>query len=132
MATKKRPTATTSITSKSNTFTSRLKPGQTPDAAHAEMMVEGLGMNAVTAVGYSKTLGELDLTECMVALVAETRKVQSGDLGGLESTLAAQAVTLNAMFTQLAHQASKMTVVDQIDRFTRLALKAQSQCRTTV
>jgi len=44
----------------------------------------------------------------------------------------AQAVTLNAIFTQLAYQASKMTIVDQVDRFTRLAFKAQSQCRATV
>jgi hypothetical protein len=36
------------------------------------------------------------------------------------------------MFTQLAHQASTMTFVDQIDRFTRLALKAQGQCRATL
>lgn len=36
------------------------------------------------------------------------------------------------MFTQLAYQSSKMTKVDQIDRFTRLALKAQGQCRATV
>lgn len=40
------------------------KPKQTPQAA-AEMMVEGLGTNAVTAAGYSKMLGELDLAECM-------------------------------------------------------------------
>jgi hypothetical protein len=36
------------------------------------------------------------------------------------------------MFTQLAFHASKMTIVDQIDRFTRLALKAQGQCRATL
>jgi hypothetical protein len=49
-----------------------------------------------------------------------------------EAILAAQAVTLNAMFTQLAFHSSKMTIVDQIDRFTRLALKAQGQCRATI
>ncbi len=96
------------------------------------MMVEGVAVNAVTSMGYSKTLGDLDLTECMVALVQETRKVQGGNLASLAATLAAPAVTLNAMFTQLVYLASKMTVGDQIDRFTRLALKAQGQCRATV
>ena len=119
-------------TSKSTTLVNRLKPKQSPDEAAAEMMVEGLGMNAITAGGYSKMLGELDLTECMVALVAETRRVQSGNLAGPEAMLTAQAVTLNAMFTQLAFQSSKMSIVDQIDRFTRLALKAQGQCRSTL
>lgn len=117
---------------KSNTFVHRLKPKQTPAVAHAEMMVEGLGMNAVTALAYSRTLGELDLTECMAALMAESRRVQSGSMAGPEAMLTAQAVTLNAMFTQLAYHSSKMTIVDQIDRFTRLALKAQGQCRATL
>ena len=117
---------------KSSSLVNRLKPKQTPDEASAEMMVEGLGMNAITAVAYSKTFGELDLTECMAALITETRRVQGGLMAGPEAMLAAQAVTLNAMFTQLAYHASKMTIVDQIDRFTRLALKAQGQCRATL
>jgi hypothetical protein len=89
-------------------------------------------MNAVTAVAYSQTLRELDLPECMAALIAETGRVQSGNMGGPEAMLTAQAVALNAMFTQLAYQTSKMTIVDQVDRFTRLALKAQGQCRATL
>ena len=103
----------------------RLKRRQRPQTV-AEMMVEGLGANAVAAAGYSKMLGELDLAECIAALLAETQKVQGGNLAGLEATLTAQAVTLNAVFTQLAYQASKMTIVDQIDRFTRLAFKGRA------
>lgn len=129
MSKKTRPTE---VTSKSNTIVNKLKSGQTPAAGLAEMMVGGLAMNAVTAVGFSKMFGELDLAECVTALVTETQRVNSGELAGLEATLTAQVVTLNAMFTQLALQTSKMTVVDQIDRFTRLALKAQGQCRATV
>src|SRR5215216_4635758 len=102
----------------SNTLVNKVKPNQTPEAAAAELMIAGLGMNAVTAASYSKALGDLDLTACMAALVAETQRIQEGKLASLEATLAAQAVTLNAMFTQLAYQTSKMTIVDQIDRFT--------------
>ena len=50
----------------------------------------------------------------------------------LGQALAAQAVVLNSTFTQLTYHASTMTIVDQIDRFTRLALEAQGQCRATV
>ena len=103
--------------SESKTYTGQLKPKQSPEAASAEFMVEGVGTNAATAESYSKMLGELDLAECMAALVAQTRKVQAGNLAGLEALLTAQAVILNAMFTQLGSQASKMTIVDQIDRF---------------
>ena len=78
---------------KSNRLSSRLKADETPDAAKAELMVEGLGTNAATAAAYSRMLGGLDLTECMVALIKETRKIQEGNLGGLEAVLAAQAVS---------------------------------------
>ena len=109
-----------------------LKPEPTWQARLAQVMVKGVGPNATAAAGYSKMLGELDLMECVRALTEQTRKVQGGDLAVLEAMLAAQAVTLNAMFTQLAFEAAKMNIVDHVDRFTRLAFKAQSQCRATV
>jgi hypothetical protein len=115
------------------TLVNRLKPNQTPASGNAELVVEGIAMNAVTAVGYSQIFGgRLDLGECMEALVVQTQAVQSGDLSAPETMLAAQAVTLNAMFTQLAYQASKTTIVAQIDLLIRLALKAQGQSRATV
>jgi hypothetical protein len=90
------------------------------------MMVEGLGTNVATAAGYSKMIGELDPADCMARLVFETQKVQGGNLASVEATLMAQAMTLNAMFTQLANEASKMTIVDHIDRFTRLASRRRA------
>jgi hypothetical protein len=113
-------------------FKNQLKPNQTPEASVAALMVDGVLMNAVTAVAFSKTLGTVDLTESVAALVAEIRRVQGGDLDAAEALLMAQVVALNAMFTHLAAQASVMTLVDQIDCFTRLALKAQGQCRATL
>jgi hypothetical protein len=104
-----------------------------PEAASAEMMVEGIGQNACTAVEFSrKTMGTLDLTESMAALATLGHRASDGDLASLEALLAAQAVTLNAMFTQFARQAAAQTKIDLIDRLTRLAMKAQGQCRTTV
>jgi hypothetical protein len=44
----------------------------------------------------------------------------------------AQAVTLNAMFTQLANQSIQSQYVEHLDRYMRLALKAQGQCRATL
>ena len=50
---------------KSTTLVNRRTPDQTPDAPAAEMMVEGPGMNAATAVAYSRTPDDLDLAECL-------------------------------------------------------------------
>jgi hypothetical protein len=44
----------------------------------------------------------------------------------------AQAVTPNAMFTQLANQSIQSQYVEHLDRYMRLALKAQGQCRATL
>ncbi len=115
--------------SRSTTLPSPPKPTESHEAALARLMVEGVGVNAVTVVAYSTSFGKLDLAECMAALTAETQRVQGGSMEGLEAILAAHVVTLNTMFTKLAYEASKMDIVDQIDRWTRLAFKAQSQCR---
>jgi hypothetical protein len=117
---------------KSLRLAAKLKRGQSKDAAIAHAMVEGIRMNAGTAVTFSKGWGEIDLTEAVTALGAQVRRVQSGDLGGAEAMLIAQAVALNALFTGLAHVASKLTAVDHIDRIMRLGLRAQGQCRATL
>lgn len=44
----------------------------------------------------------------------------------------AQAVSLNALYTQLAYRARNAEYVDSFDRYLRLALKAQGQCRATL
>ena len=115
------------------TLKGRLKPGQVPATRLSEMMVEGVGMNAVVAVMYSKTFGDsLDLTEVMAALILATQRVQRNDLGGLEAILAAQVVALNGMFTQLAATAwNNLDKLDVAERCLRLALRAQGQCRAT-
>ena len=61
--------------------------------------------------------------------------VQSGNLGRPESLLVAQMHTLDALFARLCRtSAANMTegYLDAADRYMRLALKAQSQCRTTI
>ena len=117
---------------KSRTVVGRLKPEQTPEAATAEMTVEGVGHNVVTAAEFSKCFySEPDLTELMVAQTLAIEAVHKGDLKGAEALLSAQAGTLNAIFTNMAFQSYKAKIFDHADRYMRLALKAQSQCRAT-
>ena len=58
--------------------------------------------------------------------------MQEGGLGEPEALLTAQAVTLNAIFTDLALKAANTEYLDKFDRYLRLALKAQGQCRATI
>lgn len=112
------------------------RPDATEDEHVAELLVGGVATNATTVMVFAKgTLGEeVDLTETFRALQADGRKVQAGDLSGLERVLAAQAVALNTVFGEMARRAALNTgeYLDTTDRYMRLAMRAQSQCRATV
>jgi hypothetical protein len=61
-------------------------------------------------------------------------KGRAGDKAMASEMLAAQAVVLDTMFTELAHRAASNLgrYVDAADRYTKLALKAQANCRATL
>lgn len=122
-------------TSRASTLVNRLKPKQTPVQATAEMVVAGLASNAIATREWSAfPFGEIDVTACLHAVVTSAERLNRGDLGAAEALLLAQATTLNAVFTQLAHRAQINVgeYLDVADRYMRLALKAQSQCRATI
>lgn len=80
------------------------------------------------------TVKSVELPELLTVLQDKVAQVQKGDLSDLEATLAAQATTLNSIFSEMARRgALNMGVeVESCDRYMRLALKAQSQCRATI
>lgn len=133
---KRRPdTLQTGTASKAgpNVLRGRLKPNQTPEASKAEYMVEGLAMNALVGLAFASKLGELDLTECFAQLLTNARCTASGDRASQESILAAQVISTNAIYTELALIARTNLThsLDIAERLLRLALKAQSNCRAT-
>lgn len=75
--------------------------------------------------------GELDMFASISVLVEQIKEVKSGNLGCAEATLTAQANTLDLIFNSLAKKAAKAGTLNHYETFLRLALKAQSQCRTT-
>jgi hypothetical protein len=65
---------------------------------------------------------------------AECKKVRDGDLGLPTDILTAQAMSLDAVFTEMLRRAASNLgeYPDAVERYMRLAFKAQAQCRTTV
>lgn len=63
-----------------------------------------------------------------------TKKTESGDLALASRLLASHALTLDSMFTELARRAAVNMgeYLDASERYARLAMKAQSNCRATV
>ena len=109
--------------------------GKTQDRLVSDMLADGVAANATTAIrfsGYSHT--DLSLTDMVASLKEQGQAVNRGDLSVAERMLSAQAATLNAMFAELARRAALNMGenIDAMDRYMRLALKAQSQSRATV
>lgn len=101
-----------------------------------EGMLSPAVSNAEVCIRYGLSGGwrDVGLTEAMQVLSERVASVNGGSLSELEATLVAQSSALNSIFVELARRAhSNMgTHLDATERYLRLALKAQSQCRTTI
>lgn len=120
---------------KSKTLEVEMQPGvSNRERMMANVVAQGLASNATTAMDFAKaSFGELSLTEMVAALKEQTGRVTGGDMAGVEQMLAAQMLTMNVMFSELSRRAALNmgTYLDPTEKYLRLALKAQSQCRAT-
>jgi hypothetical protein len=111
------------------------QPGKTRELMLAEVAIEGVAPNARTAQLFTQPwFGEVGFTESVAALRSEIATVKGGDMANIEATLFGQAKALGAIFHACAQKAAaNMGEYPQsVERYMRLALKAQSQCRTTL
>lgn len=79
--------------------------------------------------------GTGDLQSTILELVSQTKTINNGNMTRPESFLSAQAHTLDTLFNALAQRAHSNMAAgygDAADRYLRLALRAQVQCRTTI
>ncbi len=75
--------------------------------------------------------GNVELSGLVNALTEQTRASGDGDLKGAGAMLTAQAHVLDALFNRLTRIAMNAEYLDTADRYLKLALRAQSQCRAT-
>lgn len=110
-------------------------PGESNDYMEAKSAQSPIHANAQTTRIFSRgTFGDSGLTESVEVLTDKVAKVVAGDLSGAEAMLTAQATALDAIFTEMARRAA-LNMGEYLaasDTYMRLALKAQSQCRTTL
>lgn len=82
---------------------------------------------------WADRLGKQDVNEVRAELERQAKAASANDLARLEGMLTMQAHTLDALFSNLAIRArNTLEYPDAWERFLRMALKAQSQCRTTI
>jgi hypothetical protein len=122
-------------TPKSRLLKMVIPQGVTLDKANADMATQGLVTNAGLVTTFSRwELSELSLTDMVASLKESGTAVNNGDLKGAEQMLNAQAVSLNSIFAELARRSALQVGqhMEAMERYMRLALKAQGQCRATL
>lgn len=115
--------------------TLQTKPEKSSAALVAEHMTSPATTAAMTSSYFIKgSVKDLPLGELVTALSGKVALIQQGNLSDLEATLAAQATALNSIFSEMARRAAaNMGIdIDSCERYLKLALKAQGQCRATI
>lgn len=109
--------------------------GRSDAATIAETAFSSIASGAATARTFmAGTFGKLDVNDCVGVLKQRIEGIHAGDLKHAETTLTAQAATLDAIFNEMARRAAwnMGAHLDATERYMRLALKAQGQCRATL
>jgi len=88
---------------------------------------------AANAIGSLNMVGDhTDVPSLTVALNEQCHRVLDGKLHRAESMLISQALTLDALFNRELMTAMKQEHLPQFEAHMRCALRAQSQCRSTL
>jgi len=87
------------------------------------------------AAPYAKNIfGGADVNELCASIREKILAVRNGSMDGPEALLVGQATSLNLIYTELTRRAAANLgeYIQSAERYMRLALKAQAQCRATV
>ncbi len=118
-----------------NTLQVAGKPGVSKERQLADLGADGIVSNAMTARAFlNHSQPNLSITELVASVKAHGEKVNGNDLAAAEQMLVAQAIALNSIFAEMARRSALNMgdYLDATDRYMRLALKAQGQCRATL
>ncbi|MES2939203.1 MAG: hypothetical protein V4864_16070 [Pseudomonadota bacterium] len=109
----------------------------------AEISLSPIALGATAALPWAqKMMGVIGLNEGMAVIQERAAAAAAGDLDAAKAMLMAQAVTLDTVFNQMTRLAASCLHIKEdgtwtvkkeaMDDITRIAFKAQSQCRTTL
>ncbi len=114
-----------------NQITAAGKTDEDRTVAIARTVLSPTVQAAFTLRECGRLYGRVELSGLVDALTEQVRASSEGNLKRAEAMLTAQAHTLDAIFNFLARLALNSENLDTLDRYLKLGLRAQSQCRTT-
>ena len=113
-----------------------MKTGETEEEAKARAALtpEYHAVQSIFQLNRITAAKEADLTQLADRLAHQTQQLRDGDLDQAEAMLASQAYTLDALFHNLLLRSALNAgnEFNVVEKLMKLALKAQSQCRTTL
>ena len=109
----------------------QLNHGETTDQAMARTVTSPECLSA-SVLTICQNIEHARITEMVAELRQQSAAIHANDLSRPESMLIAQAHTLDGLFARLASKALTVGDQDSMERYMRLALKAQSQSRATL
>jgi hypothetical protein len=129
MATKKTTKATSPAKRNPDAF-EVVKSGDTTSQALAKLATTSV-LSAVTLKRYSGAGDALEVPDLVTEMRKAGDEVVEGNMGRVERMLANQAMTLDAIFNDMAQRSGRQDTYKGIEVLMRLALKAQAQARST-
>ena len=112
-----------------NTF-EVVEDGSTTSQALAKLATTSV-LSAVTLKRYSGAGDALEVPDLVIEMRKAGDEVVDGNMGRVERMLANQAMTLDAIFNDMAQRSGRQDTFKGIEVLMRLALKAQAQARST-
>lgn len=109
----------------------QLNQGETTNQALARRVTNPECLSA-SVLTICQNIDHAMIKEMVAELRQQSAAIHADDLSRPESMLIAQAHTLDGLFAKLASQALTVRNLDGMERYMRLALKAQSQSRATL
>lgn len=114
-----------------------LESGQTLEEKSARLIAEGIASNAFVSLlfaQHSGVAGGTELNELVKSTRAAVGRAAKGETDQADGLLTSQAIALNAVFLEMSRRAALNMGqhMGAMETYMRLALKAQSQCRTTL
>jgi hypothetical protein len=107
------------------------RSGEDKGVVIARSMLRPTVQAAVTLREYGKAWEGLELSGLIDSLKEQTDAVTGGDLKRGEAMLTAQAHTLDAIFNTLSRRSVNAELMETMETYLKLGLRAQSQCRAT-
>jgi hypothetical protein len=111
-----------------------LEPDEDPDAAEVKARLHPVVTATATMRAFDSSLAKTSLMSMVGELTRHVNDSKAGNMNRPEAMLLTQAHTLDVIFNALAQRAGANigTHKDAAETYLRMALKAQSQCRTTL